>query len=100
MPRYTIKHKINNIDHYMHFSGICDAPLTPFLNIDEYKEYYINEYSENDWQEWLNGKRNMEDINYAVMCYNMNISESEQLTDDEFINKFSKENEENGEWLP
>lgn len=99
MPRYTIKHKINDIDHYMHFSGIVDAPLTPFLLLDEYKEYYINEYSEKDWKEWLMGRRNMEDINYAVRCHNMNIPESEQLTESQFIKKYSRDNKENGEWV-
>lgn len=88
MPRYTIKHKINDIDYYMHFSGICDEPLTNFMPIEQYKEYYINEYSENDWNDFLMGIRNMEDLHYAVTCYNMNIPESKQLTESQFLEKY------------
>lgn len=96
MPRYTIKHKINDIDHYMHFSGIADAPLTPFLTLEDYKDYYINEYNEKDWQDWFLKKRNMEDIDYAVSCYNLNIPDSEKLTKEEFIKKYMKWSENNG----
>jgi hypothetical protein len=88
MPRCTIKHTINNTDYYMHFSGICDEPLTNFMPLDQFKEYYINEYSEDDWKSFQMGNRNMNDIDWAVLSYNLNIPENKQLTKERFIEKF------------
>lgn len=79
MPRYNIIH--NN--KYMHFSGVVDAPLTNFINIDEYKKYYISEYSEKDYNDFIAGNRNMMDIDEAVEYYNMN--REDKLTKEEFL---------------
>jgi hypothetical protein len=72
----------------MHFSGICDEPLTNFMPLEQFKEYYINEYSEDDWKSFQMGNRNMNDIDWAVLSYNLNIPENKQLTKERFIEKF------------
>lgn len=42
MPRYIVK--INN--QYLEWSTIVDAPVTFGMSLDEFKEYYSDEYGE------------------------------------------------------
>jgi hypothetical protein len=46
MPRYTIKlHDSEfNRDYYMEWSTVVDAPITFGCNLEEFTEYYRNEY--------------------------------------------------------
>ena len=46
MPRYIIKlsNSFNNKNYYLEWSTIVDTPLTHGMEIEEFKEYYKNNY--------------------------------------------------------
>jgi hypothetical protein len=81
--RYTVK--ANN--RYLYWSSIVNAPVTPFLDIKEWKEWYINEYSENDYIDWLKGNRKSLDIDIALSLYN--IQHKKNIKKETFIKKYS-----------
>ena len=46
MPRYICKLKDNktNVDYYLEWSTIVDAPVTFGVDFEEFKEYYLQKY--------------------------------------------------------
>lgn len=52
MPRYIVKMEREGVSRYMEWSSIVDAPITYLMSLEEFKEYYQEEY----------GRRGMEDL--------------------------------------
>ena len=44
MGHYIIKLNDGKQDYYLEYSSVCDAPITNGMNLDEFKEYYLEEY--------------------------------------------------------
>jgi hypothetical protein len=44
MPRFIVKIPHAGQDYYLDWSTIVDAPVTYGMSLDEYKEYYRDEY--------------------------------------------------------
>ena len=88
MPRYTVEHTKNNITKYLHFSSIIDEPITNFMTKKEYKDWYIKEYSKEDYEDYLKGKRNKMDLERAVICCNLNKNECQHLNEKQFLEKY------------
>lgn len=49
MPRYIMKLKDDKSgnDYYLEWSTVVDAPVTPGMLLEEFKEYYKEEYGNN-----------------------------------------------------
>ena len=44
MPRYIVKMTKEGIEAYMEWSTIVDAPVTYLMSLEEFKQYYRDEY--------------------------------------------------------
>lgn len=44
MPRFIVKLPDGDQDYYLEWSTIVDAPITYGLSLEEFKEYYVEEY--------------------------------------------------------
>lgn len=93
MPRFNIKHTENGITKYMHFSGVSSGPITDFLDYDNYKKFYISEYSEDDFIDFEKGNRNKMTLTEAINDYNLNSDKDDKLNKKQFLEKFKFYNE-------
>lgn len=55
MGRFIVKlaHPKTGIPLYMEWSTIVDAPVTDFLELSEFKEYYMKEYGIREFHHYL-----------------------------------------------
>ena len=56
MPRYIVKMEKDGTEAYMEWSTIVDAPVTYLLPLQEFKDYYRDEY----------GRHGMKDFEYRM----------------------------------
>lgn len=81
--RYTV----TSNNKFLYWSSIVNAPVTPFLDAEKWKTWYINEYSEYDYMDWLKGNRKSLDIHVALSLYN--IQHKNNITKETFIKRYS-----------
>jgi len=46
LPHYIIKLTDNNQDYYLEWCPVIDAPLTDGMTLEEFKEFYRNEFGD------------------------------------------------------
>lgn len=92
MPRYTVKltDGKDNKEYYLVWSTIVDAPVTYGMSKENYMEWYKEEYGRIALEEWLQGKRNMADIE-EFLNYNRAGENEEQLDKEGILNKYCRE---------
>lgn len=49
MANFIIKLSDKNKDYYMEWSTVSDSPMTRWMSLDDFKEYYKEEY----WNSWM-----------------------------------------------
>ncbi len=98
MPRYIVKLTDENVDYYMEWSTIVDAPITFGMSLEEFKEYYQEEYGRRGMEdEFENRMKRVEKKGTssiidssveAVISCNLAGDEGECLTRQEIIQKY------------
>ena len=47
MANNIVKLSHNGKDYYMEWSSVTDSPMTDGMSLEEFEEYYVNEYGKN-----------------------------------------------------
>lgn len=86
--RYTVKYYNNKIGDYLylHWSDIIKAPVTNFLDRYEFKKWYIEQYSEYEYNLWDKGYRKSIILETVIKKYN--IRYKKKLDENSFLNIF------------
>ncbi len=68
MPRYIIKLTDNDVDYFLEWSTIVDAPVTYGMPLEEFQEYYRERYGSEGMREL---EQRLERCKaYGTSCYN------------------------------
>jgi len=98
MPRYIVKMEKDGVEAYMEWSTIVDAPVTYLMPLEEFKDYYRDEYGRHGMNDLGDRMGRVEETGISAhdgVCvlktlwsYNRAGSGETQLTKDEIWQKY------------
>lgn len=102
MPKYIIKLSEENTSWYLEYSSVVDAPITYGMSLEEFKEYYQEEYGRSSMAELENRLQRVEErgtsshVDTSVeeqLAFNRAGENETCLSIKEIINKYCKNTE-------